>query len=192
MNGEVTVVVPIFGDLDVWLPRARTAKASVDAQTVPTACHIVEGVDLPDARNAALALVETEFVIVLDADDELDPRYVEHMLAGTGDVRWPTIQYRDGTLISDPVGALPEANHIVIGAMARRDLLVDVGGFTDLPVLEDYDLWCRCWAAGADMRPCLGAVYRYHHTVTGRSGSALGIHDQWHRRIYEQYRRDGH
>jgi glycosyltransferase involved in cell wall biosynthesis len=184
---QVEVVVPIFGGLDVWLPRARAAKASVDAQTVPTACHIVEGVDLADARNAALAFVETEFVILLDADDTLAPDYVEHMLAGTGDVRWPSVAYPDGTVVAEASNPLPEWNQVVIGAMARRDLLVRVGGFRDLPVLEDYDLWCRCWAAGADMQPCLDAVYRYHHTQRGRSATMQGVHDQWHRRIREQY-----
>lgn len=188
MNDQVTVAIPIFGDVRVWLPRAREAQASVEAQTVPTYCRIIEGVDLADARNHALAVVDTEFVILLDADDALDPRYVEHMLAGDGDVRWPAVRYLDGRVVAEASNPLPEWNQVVIGAMARRDLLVEVGGFRDLPVLEDYDLWCRCWAAGADMRPCLDAVYRYHHTPTGRSGAAVGIHDEWHRRIYEQYR----
>lgn len=187
-QSEVSVAVPIYGDTTTWLPLARTAKASIDAQTVPTVCQIVEGVSLVDARNHALSVVETPFVILLDADDTLAPGYVEHMLAGTGDVRWPSVAYTDGTVWAMDWNPLPAWNHLVIGAMARRDLLVEVGGFRDLPVLEDYDLWCRCWAAGADMQPCLDAVYRYHHTQDGRSAKAQGIHDEWHRRILDEHR----
>jgi hypothetical protein len=43
----------------------------------------------------------------------------------------------------------PDGNWLVIGCVARTDLLREVGGFRDFPVYEDWDLWLRCWLAGA-------------------------------------------
>ena len=51
-------------------------------------------------------------------------------------------------------------NECVIGTLVERDLFLKVGGFRDLPSLEDYDLWLRCVKAGAVIHHVPDAVYR--------------------------------
>lgn len=108
----------------------------------------------------------------MDADDELDERYVENMLAGSGDIRQPsTLGVIDGVEDDTPV-LIPErplrvSNFIVIGAFLRTSYFQRVGGFDDFAAFEDWDLWRRCVNAGAVIKPTPGAVYRVHV----RSGS---------------------
>ena len=129
---------------------------------------------LHDARNAALELVDSEHVIFLDADDELEPGYVEAMAAGSADVRVPSVRYvtqpKQLARPRMPMVAghrhactgecLPFGNWIVIGAAVRADLVRKVGGWRDFPWSEDWDLWLRCHLSGATIEAVPAAVYR--------------------------------
>src|SRR5436190_22016125 len=87
---SVTVVIGTFGS-EAWCELARVrAIPSAEAQGVEVV-HI-HGATLAAARNAGLELVESEWVVHLDADDELAPGYVEAMLAGSADVRSPMLR----------------------------------------------------------------------------------------------------
>jgi hypothetical protein len=88
---NVTVAVATYG-APAWADLAeRRALPSARALDVP-AVHI-HGTTLHEARNQALALVDTEWVCHLDADDELEPGYFDAMDAGTADVRAPAVRY---------------------------------------------------------------------------------------------------
>jgi cellulose synthase/poly-beta-1,6-N-acetylglucosamine synthase-like glycosyltransferase len=130
---------------------------------------------LAEARNATLEHVETEWVVFLDADDELEPGYVAALGRGTADVRGPIVRYMlDGQERNlwqprvfghehDCTAACLEAgNWLVIGSAVRADLLRAVGGFRDFNWSEDWDLWLRCRAAGATFELIPDAVYRAH------------------------------
>lgn len=113
--------------------------------------------------------METEYVIHLDADDQLDPRYVETMLASDADVRVPYVSYSHRTAVLPQVaghthecssGCLPDGNWIVVGAMTRADLLREVGGWRDFELYEDWDLWLRCYLHGATFATLPKAVYK--------------------------------
>lgn len=176
MSAGVTVIVPLFGDIDRWLPLAERAAGSAVAQTVPPDQVIVsQGETLARARNGAALRARTEWLIFLDADDELDVDYVRAMLAGTGDLRKPaTLGIRpdgveDAAPIVIPARPLMDVNHIVIGAMVRRALFLEVGGFDHLPAYEDWDLWLRMWLAGGEIDTCPEAIYRVHVNPIGRN-----------------------
>lgn len=149
------------------------AGSSVVRQSVQPAHLVVSvGATLVEARNRPGLLATTEWLCFLDADDELDERYIEHMLAGEGDIRQPsTLGVVDGVEDDYPVLIPPKplavANYIVIGAFVRAELFKRVGGFRDYEAFEDWDLWRRCWAAGATITAVPEAVYRVHV----RSGS---------------------
>lgn len=129
---------------------------------------------LHDARNAAVALVETEWMIHLDADDELEPGYTTAMAAGTADLRAPAVRYVQPGATGRPAGlphvaghhhdctvdCLPFGNWLVIGTLVRPDLVRQVGGWRDFTWSEDWDLWVRCWQAGATIEAIPTAVYR--------------------------------
>jgi glycosyltransferase involved in cell wall biosynthesis len=178
---DVSIVVATFGDPSYQEMAQRVAIPSAEV----TGCPVipVHGDTIHGARNAGLDQVETEWVIYLDADDELEPGYVPTMLAGTGDVRVPIVRYvtagqpEPAPVMPRVVGlrhrghactqaCLVDGNWIVIGAMARTQLLRDIGGWRDLG-WEDWDCWLRCHLAGAVITPRPDAVYR----ANVRSGS---------------------
>jgi hypothetical protein len=176
---SVGVAVGIYGT-DEWAERAKkVALPSVWRQTHACRFGICHSSTLAEARNRAAAKLETDWLIFLDADDELDERYVESMLAGDGDIRQPSTLgvYSDGTEDDYPVLIPPKSNllignHLVIGSMVRSDLFFEVGGFQDLPILEDWDLWIRCWLAGAKIGVAPEAIYRVH-VSQGRNSSDM-------------------
>lgn len=175
MAEDVTIIIPTFGDHDRWLPLARRAAASAIAQTVPPARVIVSMTEtLAMARNGPAEWARSEWLCFLDADDELDVRYVEAMLAGDGDVRQPATLgisaqgVQDAAPMVIPSKPFMYGNYIVIGAFVRTELFFDVGGFRELPAYEDWDLWIRCWLAGAQFGVVPDAIYRVHAS-TGRN-----------------------
>lgn len=172
---DVTVIIPVYGDVERWAPLARRAAASAIAQTVPAAQVVLAtAADLAEARNGPASWARTEWLVFLDADDELDVRYIEAMLAGEGDLRQPaTLGVTDGVEDAQPVVIpakdLMTGNYIVIGAMVRTDLFHEVGGFRSLDAYEDWDLWLRVWLAGGRITSVPEAVYRVTVNTTGRN-----------------------
>jgi glycosyltransferase involved in cell wall biosynthesis len=184
---DVTIVVGSFGD-ETWFERgALTAEATRERFDV----HVIHwhGRALASARNAAAAEGDGEFLVFLDADDELEPGYLD-AAPGAADVLIPRVRYILGghiDRIAEPrhvqvvdhhrlhgpcePDCLGDGNFIVVGAPIRRSLFQRVGGFRDLPVYEDYDLWVRCWRAGAVFAYSDGPVYRAHVNPQGRNRS---------------------
>lgn len=170
----VSIIVGTFGDLEHWGKVAERALASAHAQSSPAEVIWSHAVSLQEARNSGAAKAGGDWLVFLDADDELDPGYVEAMEAGIGDLRQPsTIGEVDGRLDAAPVlipkKRLLEGNYMVIGSMCRHDQFDAVGGFDDWPIYEDWDLWIRLWLNGAILAPCPKAIYRVHVNASGRN-----------------------
>jgi glycosyltransferase involved in cell wall biosynthesis len=169
---DVTVVVATFGDPD-WITLALD-RAVPSAERLGVPVLHTHGTSLHGARNTGLDLVETEWVCFLDADDELEPGYFDAMSQGTAALRAPAVRYvtTDRGVPRVPTVAghrhrcgadcLAFGNWLVIGTVAPAALLREVGGFCDWEWSEDWDLWVRCWKAGATVEAVPGAVYRAH------------------------------
>lgn len=170
---DVTIVVATFGEQSWQELALRRAVPSAEAQGVPVV-H-VHGPTLHEARNLAVAQVDTKWVIHLDADDELEPGYVTYMDSGIADVRAPAVRYVVGETSAWPrvprvaghdhdcgAGCLIYGNWIVVGAAVNADLVRQVGGWRDFDWSEDWDLWLRCHLAGASIEAIPAAVYRAH------------------------------
>ena len=184
---EATIVVATFGQRK-WVELAeRRALPSAAKFGLPVVHE--HGATLHDARNAGLAKVDTKWVCFLDADDELEPGYFEAMSGAAADVRVPAVRYvRPNGLSRQPPGipqvaghhhlcdaeCLPYGNWIVIGAVAKTELVRQVGGFRDWSCIEDWDLWARCYQAGASFARCPDAVYRAHVRPDSRNRLARG------------------
>lgn len=190
----VGVVIGTYGDREIWQPRARRAMDSLDAQTRRPDDYIwVDDESLQSARNRGAELMgDNDWLIFLDADDELDPRYIERMLDNpVGDICRPATigVYEDGTTDDAPVMIpwrdLKTANCIVIGAMVRSKLFFEVGGFDDYPMLEDWALWRKCVAAGAKVSDVPTAVYRIH-VRSGSRNTDRRLHGEIYRRIQNE------
>jgi GT2 family glycosyltransferase len=179
---DVTIAVSTFGS-DWWQELAcHRAVPSARKQGVPVVCCHAD--TLQDARNGSLDQVKTEWIIYLDADDELEPGYVETMLSRTADLRAPMVRYMHNGAGAMPrmpnvwghthqcVGeCLPFGNWMVIGTMVRADMLRKVGGWHDYPWSEDWDMWLRCYLAGATVEAVPEAIYRAHVNPNSRNRS---------------------
>jgi glycosyltransferase involved in cell wall biosynthesis len=144
----------------------------------------VRGSTLADARNEADSMVDTEWVIHLDADDELEPGYVEAMTTSTADIRVPALRYvtnGQGRARMPRVAGhshlcgpacLTEGNWVCVGACARVATIRKAGGWWGEPIYEDWSLWLRCHLAGASFASVPDAVYRAHVRPDSRNFGA--------------------
>lgn len=194
---DVTVLIGTYGDVE-WVTLAQQRAApSAEALGVPVV-H-VHADTLHEARNACLAKASSEWVCWLDADDELVSGYFDRMAGGTADVRAPSVEYvvhgrRRPARMPNVAGhthpctadCLPEGNWLVVGSVVRRQLAIDVGGFRDWPIYEDWCLWLRCHLAGATIEAIPRAVYRAHVRSGSRNrAKPMPERDAIHRQIVD-------
>lgn len=178
---DVTVAVATFGDVEWAMLARRRAIPSATALDVPVVHAHAE--TLHEARNNALDGVATEWVCFLDADDELEGGFFVYMDRATADVRAPAVRYVPPTGVMLPAAmprvfghehhcgaeCIPFGNWLVVGSCVRADLVREVGGWRDWEMFEDWDLWARCWQAGASFESVPDAVYRAHVTYESRN-----------------------
>jgi glycosyltransferase involved in cell wall biosynthesis len=179
---DVSIVISTFGNKR-WEYLANTrAIPSANRLGVPVIYN--HGPSLYEARNLGLNSVKTEFVCHLDADDELDSRFLHEIAAAEGDLRAPSVQYKRsggraaarmpkvaGHTHDCVADCLDTGNWLVVGTVAPTELLLRVGGWRDYAWSEDWDLWQRCWIAGATVVPVPKAIYIAHTNPRGRNNS---------------------
>jgi glycosyltransferase involved in cell wall biosynthesis len=138
--------------------------------------------NLCSLRNQAVVQATSDHVVVLDADDELEPGYVDAMLAASGDIRYPKIR-----VLSEPnetplpapyeIDARPiwEGNYVIVGAMMRRDMFLNLGGYDpELEYAEDWDFYIRAFFAGASFQFVAHATYRQNWRLNSRNQNPDG------------------
>lgn len=168
---EISVVVATFGDRVKWGELAERALNSTEVQLhKPASVHYEHGETLAAARNAGAKRAQGEWLCFLDADDCLDAGYLAAMsfVADTLTVDallQPATQgfYPDGALDPEP-NVIPRrdlqtSNFMVVGTLVRAEQFERVGGFVELPFLEDWDLWLRCAVDGAIHEAVPDAIY---------------------------------
>jgi glycosyltransferase involved in cell wall biosynthesis len=203
---NVSIVIATCGS-DAWSDLAWSrAYPSADSQEGRGEVVIQHHPDLTvsEARNAAARSACGDVLVFLDADDELAPCYLyalrpllaprmifrppgggEPQEVGPGPcLGVPAVSYvyPDGGESPPAIpqkGRWPELNECVIGTAVSRDLFLDVGGFRDLPSLEDYDLFLRCFDAGAGLAYVPDAVYRAHVRPGGRNADQSPYASIW-------------
>ena len=195
---NIAVIIATCGDQKWGKLASERAYPSADGQcsTRPsvTIRHYPE-LSLAQARNAAAwdaPIDDQTFFCFLDADDELEPGYLAAMelawMRGAITTDWapllvPAVRYvgpprPDDVPASIPNrGRWPALNECVIGTLVRAELFRQVGGFRDysgdltpLSIYEDWDLFLRCYDAGAQLVYVEEAVYRAHVNPQGRNG----------------------
>lgn len=188
---DVTITIATYGS-EEWVKLARErAIPSAEAQ----GCKVIHrhGATLAQARNETLSLVDSEWVVHLDADDELEPGYIAAMGEGTADLRAPRVRYSACAPPKVPkvwqhthdctAGCLVEGNWLIVGTAARADLLRSVGGWEEWGWSEDWAIWLRCHLAGATVEAIPQAVYRAHKSRGSRNHTSNAEKMRWHREI---------
>lgn len=153
----------------------------------------VHGDNLAEARNTAAEMLGTQWIVFLDADDELEMDYIKQMqmAAEPNTLLQPaTIGCVDGKLDDYPLVIpskdLYKANYMVIGTAVERDRFFEVGGFRDLSVLEDWDLWIRLVASGSKVKRVPFAVYVVHVNKNSRNSNTT-LHNSVYRQLQREY-----
>lgn len=187
---NVSILICTHGDRH-WEERAQAAVKSAEGQMQPREVvqfHMDDGT-LAEVRNGAARMATGDWLCFLDGDDTLAVGYLATMrtvmrhwnLARPGDLREnplllvPALQQVDTAgdvglaKIPDWERLLIDLNCGVIGTLVPRRLFLEVGGFHEWPVYEDWDLWLRCVRAGARLVPVPDAVYRARVNPAGRN-----------------------
>lgn len=201
-RSNVAIIVATFGE-QRWADMARRrAVPSAEAEH-PAELIVEHGSRLHLARNAGAARASAEWLCFLDADDELEPGYLDAMAATSGDLLAPAVRFVDdprgiprGEAVTFADRNISRLNPCVIGTLVRRQLFDEAGGFWPERAWEDWSLFRRCWLLGAKIEHVPRAVYRAHtdpagrnSTVANREGLArqiVGSHALWLRRKRNQ------
>lgn len=194
---DLTICVATFGDAEWAALAQKRAVPSAEAQGASAVVHY-HGSTLAQARNVCLEMVATEWVVFLDADDELAEGYVSALSRGSADVRGPIAHYIRGARERPwqprvfghthdcTAECLPEGNWLLIGSAVRTAFARKVGGFRDFEWSEDWDLWLRCYLAGASFELVPAAIYRAHVRPDSRNrGATAEEKEAVHRAIHE-------
>ena len=142
-----------------------------------TMVRLTENIGLSRVRNLAAARATTEWMVFLDADDWLEPAYVEQAEASLArssdvDVLVPDMtlirgQHRPRVIRSHVPRDWRELlarNTIVQTSVVRRDLVTRLGGYDPGLDFEDWDFWTRALKAGGRFARLPGAfVNRREH-----------------------------
>lgn len=170
---DLSCCVGTFGGSE-WIALAERAIASAKAEGVPVIHR--HGETLAQARNEALALVTSDHVLFLDADDELSPGYAEAMARGTADVRVPMLRFIRGNrprlwqprvanhqhdCVAECITS-GEGNWVPAGTVWRTEQVHEVGAWREFEVYEDFDLAMRVLLAGASIELIRDAYYVAH------------------------------
>lgn len=132
-----------------------------------------------DNRNYGIGLASGRYVCCLDADDTLDPTYLEkavfYLETYGYDVVSTGINFvgcRAGcidTMEYPDLRDMAEANHVLTCAVFRKKLWESVGGYIDVGigkkhVAEDWDFWLKLSAHGARIRN-IGREHLFNYRV---------------------------
>ena len=187
------VVIGTFGDPE-WADRGVALAERKIAEGFT--CVHVHGSSLAEARNIGALYLDTDFVVFLDADDDLDAGYCEAMSKaamthGTGTIYQPATRGRVDGILDDFPYLIPQTNlyhrnYLVIGCGVSRLDFLHLNGFRELEALEDWDLWIRMVIRGARVVRVPEAVYIVNVSANSRNTNSA-IHGQIYRQIQAEY-----
>ena len=182
---DATVIVGTFGG-DGWVDLAnQRAIPSALALGLPVIhCHAPTGT-LAEARNQGVDLVETGWLIVLDADDclgggfsalaaravtpDVDVLIVKvvfvHPDGSPGVAHWPRVA---GHVHDCEPDCLPFGNWLIVGCPVRTELAQRIR-WGEWERFEDWSWWLSCWQAGARFGRAPDAVYVAHVRAESRN-----------------------
>lgn len=173
---NVSICIATYGD-EGWRELAWTrAMPSCECQGALEVeiFHDPDG-NIASVRNEVARTARGDWLLFLDADDEIAPGYLDAMKRAYEQDRedgplllTPAVSYvRKGRAappqFNDRGIALSQDNWLVVGTLIEAHVFTAVGGFSDYPHgFEDWSLWAKAWRAGAKIVKVPEAVYICH------------------------------
>ncbi|MBP6716181.1 MAG: glycosyltransferase family 2 protein [Acidobacteria bacterium] len=153
--------------------------AEIVARDPDLQCHRAATARGPSAtRNAAAAIVNTEWVVFLDADDWLEPTFVERAEDWTDRHPDADVVTTDMTVYRNSQNPfvvatgtprswldLTQRNVVLQTSLIRRSVVLAIAGYdSTLEPFEDWDFWIRALKSGYTITRLPGAhVHRREH-----------------------------
>ena len=155
------------------------------------------------ARNAGIREAEGEYILPLDADDTIDPTYIEKAVQAMLDHPQVGIVYCQADLFGEQTGqwVLPRYaleyelvdNCIFVTSLFRKRDWEKAGGFCETfkAGMEDYDFWLTLLANGCEVVQLEETLF--HYRIKPQSRSTSFIHDpaavqETYRELYFRHR----
>ena len=153
-----------------------------------------DNVGLSRGRNLGAQEARGEFLLFVDADDELAPTFLEKTVGALEADPGASFAFTDVELLGAYRGFLakrpfdlPEllhSNRIVVTTLMKRSLYVELGGFdpANFGYCEDWDFWIRALKAGHRGVHVAEPLFRYRRRFgslvdyTGRMDQAIRAH----------------
>ena len=125
------------------------------------------------SRNAGIRIARGEFILPIDADDSIDPEYLEkcfRAIDAYGDI---DLAYADSIYVSKTekkrvtaglyhLKTMTRGNQLVYCSLYRKAIWEKIGGYRDnVRGYEDWDFWVAALLADAKAIyvPCVGLIY---------------------------------
>lgn len=166
LKSIIEVIVVNYGSTD---------HTSDVAKSYPVKLIETENNGVSAARNAGALEATGKWLIFLDADDKLSPKFIAECLTqNTNDIIATLSQhfgdeckvYGDSNNQYNNISSFLKFNSCITGAMHKKEIWEDIGGFDETlrDGYEDWDYWIRALIAGYKMitvnKPLF--LYRVH------------------------------
>lgn len=193
---KCSIVIATYGEEDPWV--ALALERAAPSTTDQGAYEVLVGHDsdgtLASVRNELAAKAGGDWLMFLDADDSLAPGFIAAMKMGYARER----EYRREPFLLAPATSfvvrgrkrvahfsreipLRDGNPLIIGTLVPRSRFLEVGGFREWPIFEDWDLWARC---DVPIVRVPDAVYLAHVSTTSRNRvNGVKTRNYWHQMI---------
>lgn len=147
---------------------------------------------LAGARNAGVMNSTGQFLLPLDADDWIDPTYLEKTVplmrgfVGIVSTNMQRFGVHDQLLVAEirTVDQELKSNFIPVCSLIDRNAFLDTGGYNDAaPGYEDWNLWIDILKRGWKMAVKSEPLFHYRcreHTMTHEAGAR---HEELHKII---------
>ena len=179
---DVTIIVTTFGE-EKWRALAHERAIPSAQEEAPTRSFHVDsqGISLGAARNAAVDFHDPQdWLCFMDADDELEPGYMEamsrqerHPSVKISDLLAPALCYQDahgrGRRARLKHRDIMYMNPCPIGTLIHRDTFENAGRFWDEPAWEDWSLFRRAYILDSNIVFIDDALYISHVDPKGRN-----------------------